>query len=144
MGATYWVQIIEPGHPSRVMAIEEETEVGRDCDGLQLDDPTVSRRHLKLDPTAVGLVLEDLNSANGTFVDGARVTEPIVLQVGQRVKLGETEIVVHPGHKTDHDTTGHSGAEIVTDRVSEEARRLSSASKKLGRPGTTRPGAGTI
>ncbi len=143
MGATYWVQIIEPGHPSRVMAIEQELEVGRDCDGLQLEDPTVSRRHLKLDPTAVGLVLEDLNSANGTFVDGERISEPVLLQVGQRLRLGETEIVVHPGHRTDRDTVGHTGAEIVTDRVSEEARRLSSASKKMSRPGTLRPGAGS-
>ncbi|MCX7622000.1 MAG: FHA domain-containing protein [Acidimicrobiales bacterium] len=125
------------------MSIDDVVEVGRDCDGLQLEDPTVSRRHLRLDPTAAGLVLEDLNSANGTFVDGQRVTEPTLLKAGQRVRLGETEIVVHPGHKTDHDTAGPTGADIVTDRVSEEARRLSAASRKLGRPGRLRPESGS-
>ena len=43
-----------------------------------------------------------MGSANGTFIDGARMGDPIVLQPGSRLKLGETEIVVHEG-------TGHRG-----------------------------------
>jgi pSer/pThr/pTyr-binding forkhead associated (FHA) protein len=122
----YWIQILEPGHPSRVEKIDAEVEVGRDCEGMLVDDPTVSRRHVTLNPTEVGLVVVDMGSANGTFIDGERMGDPIVLQPGSHLKLGETEIVVHEGRATEAGHEGHSGAEVVGDsnRVSEEIRRL--------------------
>jgi pSer/pThr/pTyr-binding forkhead associated (FHA) protein len=126
MANVYWIQILEPGHPSRVEKIDAEIEVGRDCEGMLVDDPTVSRRHITLDPTDVGLVVVDMGSANGTYIDGDRMGDPIVLQPGSRLKLGETEIVVHEGRATEAGQEGHSGTEVVGDshRVSEEIRRL--------------------
>ena len=134
MAGTFWIQVIEPGHPSRVIPITEELDVGRDCDGLVVEDPTVSRRHCKLDPTAVGLVVEDLASANGTLVGGVPIDGPVVLAVGDEVRLGETRLVVHEAHQTEQGIGGATGDEVVLadgQRVSEEARRLSAASKKV-------------
>lgn len=132
MSESFWIQILEPGHPSRVVSVAEETDVGRDCDGIVLDDPTASRRHLRLDPTAVGLVVIDLGSANGTFIDGVRLDEPVVLQPGSRLEVGETEIVVHQPHATAAETGGTTGDELVLDRVSEEARRLNQPVRRGG------------
>jgi pSer/pThr/pTyr-binding forkhead associated (FHA) protein len=96
----FWLQVSEPGHPSRVVPIDSRLEVGRDCEGLLLNDPTVSRRHLWLEPAPDGLILVDMGSANGTWVDGGKVEQPVALRAGAVVKLGETELVVHEGHET--------------------------------------------
>ena len=133
MSARYWIQILEPGHSPRVESIESLTELGRDCDGIVLDDVTVSRRHLTLEPASVGLILADLESANGTYVEGDRVTEPMVLQAGHRITCGECEITVHSAHDTESRAEGASGAELHADpsaRVSEGVRKLGSASRK--------------
>lgn len=126
----YWLQVTEPGHPSRVVPVEARLEVGRDCEGLLLDDPTVSRRHLWLDPAPDGLICVDMDSANGTLVDGERIVQPVALRAGNVIKLGETELVVHEGHQT---TTAAPGAESVvdpTERPSEGLRDLNRASSK--------------
>lgn len=137
MSYAFWIQVLEPGHPSRIEKVADETEVGRDCEGMLVDDPTVSRRHIRLEPTAVGLVVVDLGSANGTFIDGARIDDPVILQPGSRLKLGETEIVVHQAHATEQGAEGQSGTEVLGDahRVSEEARRLSKTASKITRVG---------
>lgn len=61
--------------------------VGRavDNDDYRLLDPRISRRHALLEVTDSGLRLSDLGSANGTFVNGARISEPVELVVGDRV-----------------------------------------------------------
>ena len=102
-----------------------DTEVGRDCEpGILLDDPAVSRRHLRLEPTDDGLVVVDLGSANGTTVDGERLTDPRLLRPGSRLRLGETEIMVHEGHAGAGDQAAAGAAEL-SERPSEGARRLS-------------------
>ncbi|TDP73884.1 ABC transporter ATP-binding protein/permease [Bradymonas sediminis] len=62
--------------------------IGRDVDNdVLLDDPQVSRRHARLVREADELYLEDLGSANGTFVDGQRVTRHR-LEPGQDISFG--------------------------------------------------------
>ncbi|MBI2706677.1 MAG: FHA domain-containing protein [Actinobacteria bacterium] len=135
MTDVFWVQVLEPGHPSRIEKVDAEIEVGRDCDGMLVDDPTVSRRHIRLEPTEVGLVVVDLGSANGTFIDGDRIDDPVFLKPGSRLRLGETEIVVHQGHATESGKEGQSGVEVVGDahRISKEARGLNTAAAKTAR-----------
>lgn len=58
---------------------------------LVLTDDTVSRYHLELDLFADGLHLRDLDSTNGTFVNGARVKEAFVGAEGC-FSLGQTEL----------------------------------------------------
>ncbi|MDE5758751.1 MAG: FHA domain-containing protein [Allobaculum sp.] len=49
---------------------------------LILDDPTISRLHVKLevDPDEKGVWLKDLGSLNRTFFEGLAINEPILLQ----------------------------------------------------------------
>jgi hypothetical protein len=66
--------------------------IGRapDCH-LVLSDPMVSRHHARV---AVGasIVLEDLGSVNGLFVDGRRVDRVVVLRPGQCIRIGAQKI----------------------------------------------------
>lgn len=136
--SSYWLQVSEPGHAPRVVTIDDRTEVGRDCDGLVVEDPTVSRRHLLLETTPDGLVCVDMGSANGTLVDGHRIEGPVVCAAGTVIRLGETELVVHQGHEVKH--TDAAGTTIDPhDRPSEGLRDLSSAASKTALRPTTRP-----
>ena len=68
--------------------------VGRGDDVyLQLDDPSVSRRHAQL---CIGdeLVVEDLGSRNGTFVNRQRIEQPVALRVGDELAFGAYELRV--------------------------------------------------
>ncbi len=133
MSDRFWVQINEPGHPPRVETLTGPIEVGRDCDGIVLDDVTVSRRHLLLEPSAAGLIVEDLGSANGTFVEGDRIAEAMVLQAGHTIACGESTLIVHTAHETASRAEGATGSELHADpsaRVSEGVRALGNASRK--------------
>ncbi len=61
--------------------------------GLVLTDPSVSRYHCELDRESRGLRLRDLESTNGTFLDGVRVVE-VFPGPGARLRLGRTQILL--------------------------------------------------
>jgi len=65
-----------------------------DC-GLELSDPKVSRQHVELQVTAHGILVRDLGSKNGSFVQGARFTE-VTLGAGGSIQLGDTTLVFQP------------------------------------------------
>ena len=71
--------------------------VGRDpeCD-LVLVDPRVSRRHLEIAPAGASFRFRDLDSSNGTLVNGAVATQG-ELGLGDVVLLGDSELTVEPG-----------------------------------------------
>ena len=60
-----------------------------------LSDPTISRKHLGIDPGPTGLVLRDLGSTNGSFVQGARFNE-LTLAFGTEVTIGKTVLKYLP------------------------------------------------
>jgi ABC transport system ATP-binding/permease protein len=65
--------------------------IGRsnDCD-LVVAESSVSSRHCRLTQQANGFTVEDLNSTNGTFVNGARIepSKPVSVPYGARITLG--------------------------------------------------------
>ena len=64
--------------------------VGRAENGaLVLRDPRVSRRHARIVADGASWAIEDLGSANGTWIDGTRVARAR-LAAGQIVTLGDT------------------------------------------------------
>jgi serine phosphatase RsbU (regulator of sigma subunit) len=62
---------------------------------LTLDGSTVSRQHCRLEWQGDEILLTDLGSTNGTFVNGERATGPILLQDGARIAIGEHELGYH-------------------------------------------------
>jgi pSer/pThr/pTyr-binding forkhead associated (FHA) protein len=137
--AIFWVKVSEPGHSSRVVPIRGRVEAGRDCDELLVESPIVSRHHLSLEPVPDGLICADLSSANGTFVNGRRVEEPVLVRAGDVIRLGETELVVYQGHETVGATESADAAGPVIDlheRPSEARRDLKVAmSRSAAGPG---------
>lgn len=69
--------------------------VGRDphCD-IAIDDPTVSRQHAKLEVTSESTRLVDLGSKNGTFVNGARVSDAQLIRSGDLLGFGKVIAVL--------------------------------------------------
>ena len=66
-------------------------DVGRtEANALAIPDPSVSRRHARLEVTAAGVLVEDLESANGTFVNNTKVGRR-ELRIGDRVRFGSVE-----------------------------------------------------
>ena len=66
-----------------VMGRSEESDV-------VLDDPYASEFHLRLVAQESGLMLHDLGSTNGTYVNGRRVTAPTQLRQGDTIQVGKT------------------------------------------------------
>lgn len=66
---------------------------GRDVDcSLVIDGTTVSRRHARITVAGGAATIEDLDSMNGTFVNGTRITAPARLGPGDEFALG-TEVL---------------------------------------------------
>jgi putative peptide zinc metalloprotease protein len=60
-----------------------------------LSDPSVSRVHARISAgNGEGVVLEDAGSSHGTYVDGVRVTGPVALHDGAKIRLGDSELAV--------------------------------------------------
>jgi pSer/pThr/pTyr-binding forkhead associated (FHA) protein/tRNA A-37 threonylcarbamoyl transferase component Bud32 len=79
----------------RRLTLGDEFVIGRAVsgEGRLGDDPELSRRHARLARDANGkLTIEDLGSANGTFVNGVPVRERQVLNVGDSVRVGRTTL----------------------------------------------------
>ncbi len=75
-----------------------ETVVGRDASaGLVLDDARISRRHAVLTRTGVGVVVADLGSRNGTFLNGTRIEGGArALAAGDVLKVGDFTLAFEP------------------------------------------------
>lgn len=67
--------------------------VGRSSEALPLKDATVSRRHAELTPDDGEWWIRDLNSQNGTYVNGVKISERIRLRVGDQIRTGATLFV---------------------------------------------------
>ncbi|MFN3220260.1 MAG: adenylate/guanylate cyclase domain-containing protein [Acidimicrobiales bacterium] len=84
-----------PARHALTVVLDHPLEVGREADGLVIDDAKVSRRHAIFEPvSATSVRVRDLGSSNGTYVDGVAVTTAVVLRGGQSAQLGDVTIEV--------------------------------------------------
>jgi pSer/pThr/pTyr-binding forkhead associated (FHA) protein len=85
------VSIITP--VSEVELREGSILAGRlpECD-VMIDDGLVSRMHARISVREDSVVVEDLHSTNGVYVNGIRITHSALLREGDRLLLGTTEI----------------------------------------------------
>ena len=68
-----------------LLPIDEPQLIGRSSEALPLSDPTISRRHAELTPDSGTWYLQDLASANGTFLNGRLLTDRVSLRIGDDV-----------------------------------------------------------
>jgi hypothetical protein len=83
-----------PGTGRQIAITGPAVTVGRhsSCD-IQVDDPGVSRQHARITWRETGYAIEDLGSANGTFVNGERLTVPRLLRDGDAIGLGQAVLL---------------------------------------------------
>ena len=55
-----------------------------------IEDDYASSQHARLQKTDEGWLLQDLNSTNGTYVDGARIGAPVSIKQEMQIRIGKT------------------------------------------------------
>ncbi|MDZ4754363.1 MAG: ATP-binding protein [Phycisphaerae bacterium] len=68
--------------------------IGRSTEAIAITDRSVSRRHAELTPDGEVWFVRDLESANGTFVNGRPVLDQTAVKAGDRIRCGDTLFVV--------------------------------------------------
>jgi DNA-binding winged helix-turn-helix (wHTH) protein len=95
---------------SIVLALGENV-VGRDAaSAVWIDDESVSRRHARITvpaDEARSATIEDLNSTNGTYLGGRRLTQPEPLADGDRITIGNVTLLLRTSR----------GGDVPTKRV---------------------------
>ncbi len=86
------IVVTQPGRQVLHVVVEGVLVIGRECEGLLLADAQTSRRHLEVRARDGKVLCADLGSTNGTFLDGERITGPVVLERGSVLTLGDTAI----------------------------------------------------
>jgi len=71
----------------------DKTTIGRvDDNTFQIPDASVSSHHCEIHLRGSDVIVKDLNSTNGTFINGAQITGEGELKPGQTLKLGQIEM----------------------------------------------------
>lgn len=63
---------------------------------ITLDDTFISQLHARVTIGQSGVVVEDLGSTNGTYLNRKRVTAPVVVQPGDVIQVGSTVLELQP------------------------------------------------
>lgn len=77
-----------------VYTLEDSTTIGRNNQNkIIIKDPYISKNHLKIVKDEGDYYIEDLNSANGTFINGTKIMDAVRLKNGDRIRLGQIEFL---------------------------------------------------
>jgi hypothetical protein len=82
-----------PGHvPGMEYEVAEGAVMGRgDQAEIRLEDPFASSRHARLSRQGAVIVIEDMGSTNGTYLNEELLSGPQPLHAGDRVRIGDSE-----------------------------------------------------
>ena len=93
---TIMAAVLSGTHKGLTKPMGGRMRIGKAQDNdLVLTDDTVSRHHCEIIRAPDGLHVRDLDSTNGTKIDGTRIREAMV-QPGSVLKVGEVEIQFRP------------------------------------------------
>src|SRR5687767_2039323 len=82
--------------PIEFVLVKEFTRIGRSPrNDLQIDHLTVSSVHCEVRLEGDATSVADLGSTNGTYIDGQRVREAVILP-GQELRLGDVTLRFEP------------------------------------------------
>jgi len=94
-GVGAYVEVVVKGDRDRVPLSEDRLAIGQSStNDIPLNaDPTVSRLHAVLECLPSGWCIRDLNSRNGTFLNGERVWGERPVRPGDEIRVGQTTLV---------------------------------------------------
>jgi hypothetical protein len=77
------------------MPLTSALVIGRaEGNDIFINDSLVSSKHARITPVPGGAILEDLNSTNGTLLNGLKVSIPTTLAVGDHIAIGNVILEV--------------------------------------------------
>lgn len=83
------------GEPHVVALDQDRVTIGRSRQmTIRVEDVYVSDEHAQVAPDGDGWVVRDLGSTNGTYLNGAKVTQPTQVSAGDQLRVGKTRIEV--------------------------------------------------
>lgn len=86
------------GGRGEVFSVRDLMIIGRNPEcHLPLADPYASSQHARIFFRNGGIFIEDLGSTNGTFVNGIRVADPLPLEDGTQIQIGQTTLEFKAG-----------------------------------------------
>jgi hypothetical protein len=81
-----------PGHESgTAYDLSGGATLGRGDVEIRLDDPFASARHARISREGHVVVIEDLGSTNGTYLNEEPLNGPQPLHAGDRIRIGDSE-----------------------------------------------------
>jgi pSer/pThr/pTyr-binding forkhead associated (FHA) protein len=97
---------------------QNEISIGRDiANDFVINDAEVSRKHARLTLEGDRYKIEDLNSTNGTYIDGQRLIGPHLMAIGEIIMFGDNVGVVFDGKPATPDVTILSPVDLGTTPV---------------------------
>jgi tetratricopeptide (TPR) repeat protein len=125
------------GRVVQEVELQADLSMGRAEDNdLQLADPKASRHHARLQREGAVFVVIDLDSANGTRVNGIRISDPHPLEHGDRITIGDMELTYQEPGRAAQDTltmkTVPPGVPVPTTTVPPPPEGLAQPSKGAG------------
>jgi len=112
MHAVFTVVIQERGGAERRLRFDKgEVTVGRvQGNDVILPKGNVSKRHSRIVFKDDRFVVVDLKSTNGTYVNGRKLTSPLVVKPGDKIYIGDFILALEPGDAGQGVSPGGSGA----------------------------------
>lgn len=132
-------KVIQGPQRGRIFDLKKSgNEIGRQKETLPLADEMISRQHARVFYRTGRWLIEDLGSANGTFIDGMEVSRPMPVFSGNQIRCGETtlefsdgETPGQPARVQEEEDIDPFGSTIVASVPSDEDSVIMSA-KEIG------------
>jgi pSer/pThr/pTyr-binding forkhead associated (FHA) protein len=102
------VRSVSTVQPGAVFAVHDGTTIGRGPDvGIDIEHPAISRHHAAFQVKDETLTITDLDSLNGTLVNGQRLAgrEPMALAPNDIIEVGSPEIQLQVEERSPAGTT---------------------------------------
>jgi ABC transport system ATP-binding/permease protein len=117
--------------PNLVFELDGDSyTIGREAGTeIVIEDPQVSRRHATLTRQGTSYLIEDIGSTNGTYVNGKRVTAPVLLVNGDMIGLADTIVLAVQAPLTVSDD-----ATVVSDAAHYDAAHYAPATQPAFTP----------
>jgi two-component system, NtrC family, sensor kinase len=134
-----FLKVIQGPQNGRIFELKKSgNEIGRQKATLPLADEMISRQHARVFYRNGRWLIEDLGSANGTFIDGMEVSRPMPVFSGNQIRCGETTLEFSDGETPGQPARGQEeedidpfGSTIVASVPSDEDSVILSA-KEIG------------
>ena len=126
------VELRDGGRQTRRLLADGEQILGSSADAdLRLDHPTVSRRHARLTSSEEAVLVEDLGSSNGTFLESKRLDSKHLVEAGQALRFGTVACTLERVAPEENEA-----AIQWTDRAGHPAAAVDEVATSLGDPST--------